>query len=648
VFKRFRVKLAVMVVAVIAGVGAMSGTALAAGVWSPAQPVDTAGASLAGSYLIACPSSTVCIGASGSTDGPVAFQGPPDTAFAFSLTTPFGSGDNGVELTSLQCPSISLCVGVADYNSDEDDVFDVVASTDPAAGPDSWVPQGLGDFSQPGSFASPAQLSCPTTTFCAGAGPDGIVTSEDPAGGADAWKVDKVGGGGIIEVSCSSADFCAGYDGNGDVWTSTDPGGGPSAWVQSGAGAPLKANAVAYDNGDDDGGSIGTQLPENFTCAGPNLCVATAGSSDTVLVSTDPAGSAAWTSVTADTVPITAIYCEPGTQLCLIGDNYGDTASSQDGGVTWTNYGDADAGGHVIDDVSCVGQTCAVASADSLPPVVLTVPTAGGPPPGGQINVVDHDALTSISCPSQRECIGADQTRYYTSANPSLGLGSWHHAAKTNLPVDAPANTLDTACYSASGCLAVTDNAPNGLADVEGGVLDRFDPQGGAHGFHDTHFGGDNNFLYVTCAQGTCVAGFPGAWHQSSHPALDTGWKRVADPHFDVTCLSGNRSCVALPDGPFPGTAGHDLLVAARRTGPWKRQDIDPDGYISGLACTSAKACVVVNEGGQLLTSTQPTGGPRTWKLADTDLSGFNGVACETARTCVAVDDSGGVVVGHP
>jgi hypothetical protein len=57
---------------------------------------------------------------------------------------------------------------------------------------------------------------------------------------------------------------------------------------------------------------------------------------------------------------------------------------------------------------------------------------------------------------------------------------------------------------------------------------------------------------------------------------------------------------------------------------------------------------VVVDEGGNLLVSTHPGAGPASWRVSDTDLSGFNGVTCQNARRCVAVDDDGGVVVGRP
>lgn len=127
----------------------------------------------------------------------------------------------------------------------------------------------------------------------------------------------------------------------------------------------------------------------------------------------------------------------------------------------------------------------------------------------------------------------------------------------------------------------------------------------------------------------------PGRVDAINHPALNSAWHTIKAPRFAVTCLRGNTLCVALRDGPFPGTAGPDLLTAPRRTGPWTSKTIDPGGQLTGLACTRSRACAVVDAAGRLLVSTHPTAGPATWHLSETDLFGFNGVACQNGHSCV-------------
>jgi len=648
---RLRGSLLTLLAVLTVAISALAGTALAAGVWSAREQVDHAGTGVAGAYFVTCPSRSLCLGANaaGPSDAPQSYGGPmvfhvpasgtSGSALSFGLTIPFGSGDNSVSLLGLQCPSVALCVGVADYNSDEDDDLDVVASTTPAAGPSSWIEENVSD--------PPTQLSCPTTTLCVGAGSDGaVVTSETPA--SHAWQSTKLAIA-IVDVDCPSAGFCAAIDTSGNVWTSTDPTGGSGAWVQSGTAKPLVTAATA----DADAGNYGDPVSENFSCSGPSLCVA-AGPSGTVLASTDPAGTAAWYPYTVTVHKVTAVDCIPAVAECLAGDDDGDISTSVGPGANaWTElktgYGEAIGSGVFVGvgNLSCTVKRCVASPLNSTsPPLFATVPSGAGPWKWSARTVATHDPLVGIACPAANDCVAADQTRYIESANPKRGARSWTARTDDNEYNDHDAGTLGMSCYSAKVCLAAVDDVGSGgLADSAGGELARFDPAGGAHSLGLTKVGG---VLFVTCAQGTCVSGYPGAWQQSTDPVVFSSWHTIKAPRFDVTCLRGNSSCVALGDGPFPGTAGADLLTAPHRTGPWTSKTIDPGGQITGLACTSSRACVVVDAAGRLLISTQPTAGSNTWHLSDTDPYGFNGVACQNAHSCVAVDTNGGVVIGRP
>jgi hypothetical protein len=644
--------LTLLVVLIVAGL-ATAGSALAAGVWFAPEQVDHAGTAVAGAYFVTCPSQSLCFGtdAAGPSDAPQSYGGPmvfhvpasgkSGSVLGIGLTIPFGSGDNSVSLLGLQCPSVALCVGVADYNSDEEDDLDVVASTTPAAGPSSWIEEHVSD--------APLQLSCPTTKLCVGAGSDGaVVTSEAPA--SRAWQSTKLAAA-IADVDCPSAGFCAAIDSMGNVWTSTDPTGGSGAWVRSGATKPLATVATADANT----GGYGDPVPENFSCSGPSLCVA-AGPSGTVLVSTDPAGTAAWSPYPVTVNTLTAVDCVPAVAECLAGDDRGDISTSVGPDANaWTELktkfgaGIGSGASVGVGNLECTARRCVASPLNTMsPPLFAAVPADGGPWKWTPFAVATHNPLVGIACPAANDCVAADQTRYIASASLKRGASSWKARTEDDEYNDHDAGTLGMSCYSASGCLAAVDDVGSGgLADSAGGQLARFDPAGGAHDTHLTNIG-DGGILYVTCAQGTCVTGYPGAWVQSTHPALNSGWHTIKAPRFDVTCLRGNNLCVALPDGPFPGTAGPELLTAAHRSGPWTSKTIDPGGQITGLACTSSRACVVVDAAGRLLVSTHPTAGPATWHLSDTDPYGFNGVACQNAHSCLAVDNNGGVVTGRP
>lgn len=70
------------------------------------------------------------------------------------------------------------------------------------------------------------------------------------------------------------------------------------------------------------------------------------------------------------------------------------------------------------------------------------------------------------------------------------------------------------------------------------------------------------------------------------------------------------------------------------------------NGTLRAVSCPSASLCVAVDQSGNVVTSTNPTGGPSAWTAASIDASNLflNGVSCQTASLCVAVDGNGDAV----
>ncbi|MDQ6807316.1 MAG: hypothetical protein M3065_20710 [Actinomycetota bacterium] len=65
-------------------------------------------------------------------------------------------------------------------------------------------------------------------------------------------------------------------------------------------------------------------------------------------------------------------------------------------------------------------------------------------------------------------------------------------------------------------------------------------------------------------------------------------------------------------------------------------------GPINGLACPTISLCVAVDNAGQVLSSTDPLAGARTWHSADVDgVNPLTAVSCPSAAMCVAVDGQG-------
>ncbi|HEX6688062.1 MAG TPA: hypothetical protein VF085_05295 [Solirubrobacterales bacterium] len=72
--------------------------------------------------------------------------------------------------------------------------------------------------------------------------------------------------------------------------------------------------------------------------------------------------------------------------------------------------------------------------------------------------------------------------------------------------------------------------------------------------------------------------------------------------------------------------------------------DVDEGGDIFGVSCPSASLCVAVDLSGNVVTSTNPTGGTSAWAVAHVEATGITAVSCPSASLCVAVDRGGNVL----
>jgi hypothetical protein len=71
-------------------------------------------------------------------------------------------------------------------------------------------------------------------------------------------------------------------------------------------------------------------------------------------------------------------------------------------------------------------------------------------------------------------------------------------------------------------------------------------------------------------------------------------------------------------------------------------------GHLRGVSCPSSSLCVAVGDSGNVATSDNPIGGAAAWTVTHVDGSNsLNGVSCPSSGLCVAVDRSGNVVIGN-
>ena len=127
-------------------------------------------------------------------------------------------------------------------------------------------------------------------------------------------------------------------------------------------------------------------------------------------------------------------------------------------------------------------------------------------------------------------------------------------------------------------------------------------------------------------------------------------WRREREPEQARARL--DRRVLHRPAGGSgtgePGCAGSRLSAHMVRTGarrPSAAVRVPPPP--GGPSCPSSGLCVAVDNRGNLVTSSNPTGGAAAWTVTDVDGSnGLDGVSCPSSGLCVAVDQSGDVVTG--
>src|SRR5437588_9980510 len=72
-------------------------------------------------------------------------------------------------------------------------------------------------------------------------------------------------------------------------------------------------------------------------------------------------------------------------------------------------------------------------------------------------------------------------------------------------------------------------------------------------------------------------------------------------------------------------------------------------GSASAVSCPSAKWCAAVDDVGDVITSTRPTGPGSSWKVVHFRFRSLTGISCPSVSFCAAVDSAGDVLVSrHP
>jgi hypothetical protein len=277
-------------------------------------------------------------------------------------------------------------------------------------------------------------------------------------------------------------------------------------------------------------------------------------------------------------------------------------------------------------------------AAAAPPPLIWSAPVA-----------IDSGAvIKGVSCPSVSLCVAVDNHgNILTTTEPTGGAGAW-----TSVNVTETAGFIALTCPSTSLCVAL---------DGAGEVWTSTNPAGGAKAWSPANvteglgFGGSAT---VSCASTSLCVIAPDAetvheaknvafLYVSANPTGGVGaWSRTVGVDEFGHAVAG-MACISAPLCVGAG-AGGDVVTSTNPTGgaaKWTAANVDGERNLFGVACPSTLMCVAVDIEGDVVTTSNPTGGALAW--TSTNVDGANtlyAVSCPSVSLCVAVDDQSHVI----
>lgn len=380
---------------------------------------------------------------------------------------------------------------------------------------------------------------------------------------------------------------------------------------------------------------------QNIACPSTSLCLA-GDEEGNILASTNPTGGAgAWhvTNVDSDN-KITAISC-PSTSFCIAGDSHGNvlTTSEPTGPPSaWTTthlpveYG--------IATISCPSASFCVLGAAAYFGEIFTSnnPTGGV----GAWSETTGISVSTISCPSTSLCVGGNTSgEVITSTNPTGGAGAW---TKTSL-LSSGESVASVSCPTSTFCAAVDED--QNYNNNESTVLTSTNPTGGNGAWNSTTIEGTTFLHTVSCRTATlCIAADErGDVYTSSNPTGGPSAWGAEVVNFAVTGISCPADSLCVTSG------GINLMTSTHVTdanaGRWQAVTVSGGEWdtLESISCPSNSFCAAVDKEGNLLTSTNPTGGSAAWNEENIDGgNSLSSISCPSASFCTAADRQGNVL----
>ena len=158
-----------------------------------------------------------------------------------------------------------------------------------------------------------------------------------------------------------------------------------------------------------------------------------------------------------------------------------------------------------------------------------------------------------------------------------------------------------------------------------------------------------NTFTGVSCpSTELCVAVGGGDITTSTDPTGGAGAWTVAKVVADSSEYLGGSELVGVSCASaslcFATEAGGEILTSTDPTGGASAWQVWTGVPFGDLSCPSVRMCVALTGEGDVVTSTDPTGGAGAWTVTKVDSHSLEDVSCSSETLCVATDSYGDVL----
>ncbi len=268
----------------------------------------------------------------------------------------------------------------------------------------------------------------------------------------------------------------------------------------------------------------------------------------------------------------------------------------------------------------------------------------------------DYPALKGVSCPSESLCVAAggyiDTPTLAFSQAPTGSLAQWH-VVTLPYPI-GPGKTCvagEPGCHEPDGGFNAVSCASQKLCVAvsgDGFLYASTEPTAGADAWSPTVIGeGKLSLNAVSCPSSSLCVAVAGGPNASNGKVLTS--TSPTSGSWQMTQLSSSLnfhgvSC-ATPSFCLAVTGEGQIVASTDPTGgasAWRETGAPGGSGDQGVDCVGTALCAVGDAGGNILTSTDPAASSATWSEVNGGSSmRITGVSCPTANRCVAVDDNG-------